>query len=181
MPSFGHLDKTSHLFVHLTRPTPNSGPLRNLLPGISSYPQKLRPGGTLFFGTAKSKDRNLDQVSDRGRFRSHLKVGMSSGTEIHGFSPVGSQYGIFGPVPRYFPRNLQKPETRPIFAMAKMSPRESHFLAVGVVRWAPNLHMFNSTHQDLSFHGECRLISDGKGWYQCPVGWVIGTPNLQHG
>ena len=65
--------------------------------------------------------------------------------------------------------------------MAKMSPRESHFLAVGVVRWAPNLHMFNSTHQDLTLHGECRLISDGKGWYQCPVGWVIGTPNFQHG
>ena len=90
-----------------------------------------------------------------------LKGGMYSSPEIHGFSPVGSQYGIFGPVPRYFPRNLQKPETRPIFAMAKMSPRESHFLAVGVVRWAPNLHMFNSTHQDLTLHRECRLISDG--------------------
>ena len=25
---------------------------------------------------------------------------MSSGPEIHGFSPVSSQYGIFGPVPR---------------------------------------------------------------------------------
>ena len=47
-----YCSKTSHLFVHLTRPTPNSGPLRNLLPGISSYPQKLRTGGTLFFGTA---------------------------------------------------------------------------------------------------------------------------------
>ena len=111
----------------------------------------------------------------------NLKVGMSSGPEIHGFSPVGSQYGIFGPVPRYFPRNLQKPETRPIFAMAKMSPRESHFLAVGVVRWAPNLHIFDSTHQDLTLHRECRSISFGKGWYQCPVGWVIGTPNFQHG
>ena len=28
---------------------------------------------------------------------------------------------------------------------------------------------------------EGRLISDGKGWYQCPVGWVLGTPNFQHG
>ena len=65
--------------------------------------------------------------------------------------------------------------------MAKMSPRESHFLAVDVVRLAPNLHMYDSTHQDLTFHGESRLISDGKGWYQCPVAWVIGTPNFQHG
>ena len=108
MPSFGHLDKTSHLFVHLTRPTPNSGPLRNLLPGISSYPQKLRPGGTLFFGTAKSKDRNLDRVPDRGGFRSTLKVRMHPGDLIHGVSPVGSQYGNFCPVPRDFPRNLRK-------------------------------------------------------------------------
>ena len=74
MPSFGHLDKTAHLFVHLTRPAPNSGPLRNLLPGISSYPQKLRPGGTLFFGTAKSRDRNLDRVPDQGGFRSTLNA-----------------------------------------------------------------------------------------------------------
>ena len=74
MPSFGHLDKTAHLFVHLTRPAPNSGPLRNLLPGISSYPQKLRPGGTLFFGTAKSRDRNLDRVPDQGGFRSTLNT-----------------------------------------------------------------------------------------------------------
>ena len=73
MPSFGHLDKTAHLFVHLTRPTPNSGPLRNLLPGISAYPQKLRPGGTLFFGTTKSRDPNLDRVPDQGGFRSTLK------------------------------------------------------------------------------------------------------------
>ena len=73
MPSLGHLDKTSHLFVHLTRPTPNSGPLRNLFPRISSYPQKLRPGGTLYFGTKKSKDRNLDRVPDRARFRSTLQ------------------------------------------------------------------------------------------------------------
>ena len=31
--------------------------------------------------------------------------------------------------------------------------------AVEVVRWAPNLHMYNSPHQDLSFHGECLSIS----------------------
>ena len=91
----------------------------------------------------------------------HLKVGMYSGPEIHGVSPVRSQYGFFGPVPRYFPGNLQKPETRPIFAITKMSARESHFLAVEVVRWAPNLHMYNSTHQDLSFPGEWRSISYG--------------------
>ena len=115
------------------------------------------------------------------RTQPNLNVRMYSGPEIHGFSPVGSQYGNFCSVPRFFPRNLQKPETRPIFAIAKMSPRESHFLAVELVRWAPNLHMFDSTHQDLSFHEEGRLISDGKGWYQCPVGWVIGTPNFQHG
>ena len=150
MPSFGHLDKTAHLFVHLTRSTPNSGPLRNLLPGISSYPQKLRPGGTLFFDTAKSKDRNLDRVPDRGGFRSTLKGGMSSSPEIHGFSPGGFQYGVFRISVRI-----------PIFAMARMSPRESHFLAVDVVRLAPNLHMFNSTHQDLSSHREGRSISYG--------------------
>ena len=23
--------------------------------------------------------------------------------------------------------------------------------------------------------------ADGKGWYQCPVVWFIGTPNFQHG
>jgi len=28
---------------------------------------------------------------------------MYSGPEIHGFSPVGSQYGNFCPVPRFFP------------------------------------------------------------------------------
>ena len=91
----------------------------------------------------------------------NLKVGMYSGPEIRGFSPVGSQYGIFCPVPRYFPRNLQKPETRPIFAMAKMSPRGVPLLVVDVVRWPPNLHMFNSTHQDLTLHREGRLISYG--------------------
>ena len=62
-----------------------------------------------------------------------------------------------------------------------MSPRESNTLAVGVVRWAPNLHIVDSTHQDLTLHRECLSISFGKGWYQCPVGWVIGTPNFQHG
>ena len=125
----------------------------NLLPGISSYPQKLRPGGTLFFGTAKSKDRNLDRVPDRGGFRSTLKGGMSSSPEIRGFSPGGFQYGVFRISVRI-----------PIFAMARMSPRESHFLVVDVVRWAPNLHIFDSTHQDLTLHRECRegrLISDG--------------------
>ena len=34
--------------------------------------------------------------------------------------PVGSQYGNFCPVPGDFPGNLKQPETRPIFAMAKM-------------------------------------------------------------
>ena len=29
---------------------------------------------------------------------------MSSGPDIHGFSPVGSQYGNFCSVPRFFPR-----------------------------------------------------------------------------
>ena len=68
--------------------------------------------------------------------RSHgsglVKVEMYSGPEIHGFSSVGSQYSNC-PVPRYFPGNLQKPETRLIFAMAKMSPLESQRLAVEVV------------------------------------------------
>ena len=32
---------------------------------------------------------------------------------------------------------------------------------VDVVRWAPNLHIFDSTHQDLTLHREGRLISDG--------------------
>ena len=133
-----------------------------------------------------NKKSNLSSASRPGRRGKQedferLKVRMYSGPEIHGFSPVGSQYGNFCSVPRYFPRNLQKPETRPIFAMAKMSPRGVPLLVVEVVRWAPNLHMFNSTHQDLTLHGEGRLISDGKGWYQCPVGWVIGTPNFQHG
>ena len=82
--------------------------------------------------------------------RRSLKGGMLSSPEIHGFSPGGFQYGVFRISVRI-----------PIFAMAKMSPRESHFLVVDVVRWARNLHMFNSTHQDLTLHRECRLISDG--------------------
>ena len=61
-----------------------------------------------------------------------LKGGMSSSPEIHGFSPGGFQYGVFRISVRI-----------PIFAMAKMSPREVALLVVGVVRWARNLHMFN--------------------------------------
>ena len=99
-----------------------------------------------------------------------LKGGMSSSPEIHGFSPGGFQYGVFRISVRI-----------PNFAMAKMSPRESNTLAVGVVRWAPNLHIFDLTHQDLTLHRECRLICDGKGWYQCPVVWFIGTPIFHHG
>ena len=49
----------------------------------------------------------------------YLKGGMSSSPEIHGFSPGGFQYGVFRISVRI-----------PIFAMAKMSPRESHFLVV---------------------------------------------------
>ena len=79
-----------------------------------------------------------------------VKGGMSSSPEIHGFSPGGFQYGVFRISVRI-----------PIFAMARMSPRESHFLVVDVVRWAPNLHMFDSTHQDLTLHREGRSISDG--------------------
>ena len=97
MPSFGHLDKTSHLFVHLTRPAPNSGPLRNLLPGISSYPQKLRPGGTLFFGTAKSRDRNLDRVPDQGGFRSTLKARIPRELQNkNSGNPPGTSWGAPG-------------------------------------------------------------------------------------
>ena len=95
-----------------------------------------------------------------------IKGGMYSSPEIHGFSPGGFQYGVFRISVRI-----------PIFAMAKMAPRESQLLAVGVVRLAPNLHMFDSTHQDVSLHRECLLISDGKG---CPVAWFIGTAIFQH-
>ena len=59
------------------RPTPNSGPLRNLLPRISSYPQKLRPDGTSFSGTAKSKDRSLDRssnIADAGRYDKNTRM-----------------------------------------------------------------------------------------------------------
>ena len=68
-----------NVYVHLTRPTPDSGPMRILLPRISSYPQKLRPGGTLYFGTTKSKDRNWDRVPDRGGFRSTLNPRVFAG------------------------------------------------------------------------------------------------------
>ena len=80
----------------------------------------------------------------------HLKGGMYSSPEIHGFSPGGFQYGVFRISVRI-----------PIFAMARMSPREGSLFGVDVVRLAPNLHMYNSTHQDLSFHGEGRSISYG--------------------
>jgi len=51
-----------------------------------------------------------------------IKGGKLSGTEIHGLSRGGFQYGVF-----------QISVQIPNFAMARMSPRESHFLAVGVV------------------------------------------------
>ena len=38
----------------------------------------------------------------------NLKVRRGPGDLIHGFSPVGSQYGNFCPVHRDFPRNLKK-------------------------------------------------------------------------
>ena len=89
-------------------------------------------------------------VDFRARRHPNLKGGMSSSPEIHGFSPGGFQYGVFRISVRI-----------PNSTMVRMSPRASHFLAVDVVRLAPNLHMFNSTHQDLSFHGECLSISYG--------------------
>ena len=156
-------------------PTPKNAPARRLGDAMAASSRKGSGMGTpslklntyrwklpeKWYQVARTLGKSPKKSSEIARTPPYLKVGMSSGTEIHGFSPVGSQYGIFGPVPRYFPRNLQKPETRPNFAMAKMSPRESHFLAVDVVRLAPNLHMYNSTHQDLSFHGEGRSISYG--------------------
>ena len=119
-----------------------------------------------WYQVARTLGKSPQKSSEIARTPPYLKVRMYSGPEIHGLSPVGYQYGNFCSVPRYFPRNLQKPETRPIFAMARMSPRESHFFVVDVVRCATNLHMFNSTHQDLSFHGECRLISYGVENYE---------------
>ena len=59
----------------------------------------------------------------------NLKVRMYSSPEIHGFSPGGFQYGVFRISVRI-----------PIFAMARMSPRESSTLAVEVVQLAPILH-----------------------------------------
>ena len=93
---------------------------------------------------------NLLRVEPNINERDQIKGGMSSSPEIHGFSPGGFQYGVFRISVRI-----------PIFAMARMSPRESHFLVVDVVRWAPNLHIFDSTHQDLTLHRECRSISEG--------------------
>ena len=55
-------------------PAPNS--FRASAKFITKYfllPQTLRPGGTLHFGTTRSKDRNLDQVPDRGRFGCPVK------------------------------------------------------------------------------------------------------------
>ena len=89
-------------------------------------------------------------VDFRARIHPNLKGGMYSSPEIHGFSPGGFQYGVFRISVRI-----------PIFAMARMSPREGSLFGVDVVRLAPNLHMYNSTHQDLSFHREGRLISYG--------------------
>ena len=51
---------------------------------------------------------NLQKVNLRDPFRPWPKGGMYSSPEIHGFSPVGSQYGNFCPVHRDFPRNLKK-------------------------------------------------------------------------
>ena len=56
---------------------------------------------------------------------------MYSSPEIHGFFPGEFQYGVFRISVRI-----------PKFATAKMSPREAHFLAVDVVRWAPNLYIY---------------------------------------
>ena len=43
-----------------------------------------------------------------------------------------------------------------VISMVRMSPREGSLFGVDVVRLAPNLYMYNSTHQDVSFHGEGR-------------------------
>ena len=95
------------------------------------------------------------QLSYKGRAgpvepATEVKGEMYSGPEIHGFRRGGFQYGVFRISVRI-----------PNFAMAKMSPRESQLLEVEVVRWAPILHMYNSTHQDLTFHRECLSISYG--------------------
>ena len=101
-----------------------------------------------------------------------LGVGCILARKSTGFRRGGFQYGVFRISVRI-----------PNFTMARMSPRESHFLVVDVVRWARNLRMFNSTHQDLTLHRECLSISDGKGWYQCPVGHQEKTSGiiLRHG
>ena len=79
----------------------------------------------------------MERVPDRGRSTLSWDVFWPGNSRVF---VGGFPARYFGPVPRYFPRNLQKPETRPIFAMAKMSPRGVALLVVGVVRWAPNLH-----------------------------------------
>ena len=76
-----------------------------------------------WYQVARTLGKSPKKSSEIANTTPYLKVPMHPGDLIHGVSPVGSQYGNFCPVPRFFPRNLQKPETRPIFAMAKMSPR----------------------------------------------------------
>jgi len=90
-----------------------------------------------------------------------LRVGCILARKSTGFRHGGFQYGNFRISVRI-----------PNFAMSRMSPRESHVLAVHVVRWARNLHIYNSTHQDLTFHRECLLISTFAMPYPCPV-WKL--------
>ena len=66
MPSFGHLDKTAHLFDHLTPPTPNSGHLRNLLPRIFSYAPKIRPRWYITFRYHKIQGPDFGPGNRRG-------------------------------------------------------------------------------------------------------------------
>ena len=145
-------------------PTPKTAPARRLGDAMAASSRKGSGMGTpslklntyrwnlpgKWYQVARTLGKSPKKSSEIARTLPNLKGGMYSSPEIHGFLPGGFQYGVFRISVRI-----------PNFAMARMSPRESHFLAVDVVRLAPNLHMFNSTHQDLTLHRECRLISDG--------------------
>ena len=112
-------------------PTPKNAPARRFGDAMPASSRKGSGMGTPSLKLNTYQCEIPEKWYQVARTLPNLKGGMYSSPEIHGFSPGGFQYGVFRISVRI-----------PIFAMARMSPRESHFLVVDVVRWARNLHMF---------------------------------------
>ena len=94
---------------------------------------------------------------------------MGPGDLIHGFSPVGSQYGNFCPVHRDFPRNLKKPETRPIFDMAKMRRARRVANQGGVLRSSRDFDINKTTFRVLQIWVLSFLPPGGKCKIKRPI------------